>query len=88
VAPVHVSDLRKHLEEMHPPGFIRDPLGDYAFLNGTKARTELIPPALAAAGLPDVPYTRYHEIAAVMTPEEIHPEVKEKLESIVKAFRR
>lgn len=87
-ARMQVSDLRKCLKETQPPGFIRDPLGDHPYLNGTKARTELIPPALAAAGLPEVSYTRYHEIAAVMTPEEIHPEVKEKLDLIVKAFGR
>lgn len=41
---------------------------------------------MTAAGLPAFPYTRYHEIAAVMLPEEIHPEVKEKLDLIQKAF--
>ena len=35
-----------------------------------------------------IAYTRYHEIAALMLPEEIHPEVREKLDSIVKAFGR
>ena len=56
--------------------FCASPLGDHAFLNATKARTQLLPPALTAAGLPGLPYTRYHEIAAVMQPEEIHPEVR------------
>ena len=41
---------------------------------------------LNAAGLPGFPYTRYHEIAALMTPDEIHPEVREKLDGILKAF--
>lgn len=87
-APVHLADLEKHLEDTYPPAVLRDPLGDHAFLNTTKARTLLLPPALAAAGLPAFPYTRYHEIAAVMRPEEIHPEVREKLDDIVRAFRR
>jgi len=65
---------------------LREPLGDHAFLNATKARTQLLPPALAAAGLPALPYTRYHEIAAVMTPPDIHPEAVEKLDGIVRAF--
>jgi hypothetical protein len=86
-AAVHLADLRQHLEETYPPAVLRDPLGDHAFLNSTKARTELLPPALTAAGLPGFPYTRYHEIAAVMRPEEIHPEVREKLDGIVRAFR-
>ena len=59
---------------------------DAQFLIGTKARTDLLPPALAAAGLPAIPYTRYSEIAAVMRPEEIHPEVIEKLDAIQRAF--
>ncbi|MBI3795528.1 MAG: AAA family ATPase [Deltaproteobacteria bacterium] len=85
-ASLHVQDLRKHFEETYPPAFLRDPLNDLPLLLGTKARTLLIPPALDAAGLPSIPYTRYHEIAAVMKPEEIHPEVVEKLNAIQKAF--
>jgi AAA domain, putative AbiEii toxin, Type IV TA system len=87
-APVHLADLRRHLEETYPPAVLRDPLGDHPFLNSTKARTELLPPALAAAGLPGFPYTRYHEIATVMLPEEIHPEIREKLDGIARAFGR
>jgi hypothetical protein len=85
-APTHLGDLRKHLEDTYPPAVLRDPLGDHPFLNNTKARTDLLPPALAAAGLPGLPYTRYHEIAAVMRPEEIHPEVVEKLDGVMRAF--
>ncbi len=83
----HLEDLQRHFRENYPPAFIKDPLGDYPYLLGTKARTQLIPPALQAAGLPDVPYTRFHEIAAIMDPAEIHPEVVEKLDSIARAFR-
>ena len=86
-ARLHVADLMKHFEDKYPRTFLTDPLGDFPFLNGTKARTELIPPALTAAGLHGFPYTRYHEIAALMLPEEIHPEVVEKLDAIQKAFR-
>jgi hypothetical protein len=85
-AAPHLADLRRHLEENFPPAVLRDPLGDHAFLNATKARTQLLPPALTAAGLPGLPYTRYHEIAAVMTRAEIHPEVVEKLDGIMGAF--
>lgn len=82
----HVADLEKHFSDNYPPAFLRDPLQDHSMLLGTKARTELIPPALDAAGLHGFPYTRYHEIAAVMTREEIHPEVVEKLDRIQQAF--
>jgi AAA domain, putative AbiEii toxin, Type IV TA system/AAA ATPase domain len=85
-AAPHIADLRKYLDDNFPPAAIREPLGDHAFLNTAKARSEILPPALAAAGLPGIPYTEYHEIAAVMLPEEIHPEVTEKLNGIQKAF--
>lgn len=85
---VHEADLRRHFEENYPPRFLQDPLGDYPFLVGTKARTELLPPALSAAGLPGFPYQRYFEIAEVMTAAEIHSEVREKLDAILRAFRQ
>ncbi len=85
-AAAHVADLRRHFEQEYPPTFLGDPLGDHAFLTGVKARADLLPRALTAAGLPAFPYTRYHEIAAVMKPAEIHPEVVEKLDAICKAF--
>lgn len=58
------------------------------YLQVTKAREKILPPALDAADLPGFPYTRYHEIAAVMKPDEIHPEVIEKLDALCKAFGR
>ena len=85
-AAPHIDDMRAYMRRELPPGVIDDPLGDHPFLNGTKARTEILPPVLNAAGIPDLPYTRYHEIARVMLPEEIHPEVVEKLDAICRAF--
>jgi hypothetical protein len=86
IASIHLLDMQHYLEDNLPPAVIRQPLEDHAFLKRTKARTELIPPTLSAAGLFDIPYTRYYEIAAVMLPEEIHSEVKEKLDAIHQAF--
>jgi len=86
-AAPHVAALKEYLRTNLPAGVLESPLGDYAFLNNTKARVEILPPALNAAGLPNLPYTRYHEIAALMKPEEIHPEVREKLDQIVAAFK-
>jgi hypothetical protein len=85
-ARLGLEDLRRHFEENYPPAFLRDPHADSPYLTGTKARTQLIPPALAAAGIHGVPYSRYHEIAALMLAEEIHPEVIEKLDAIQRAF--
>lgn len=82
----HLQDLQRHFEENYPPAFLKNPLEDIPYLKNTKARTELLPPALDAAGLPGFPYTRYHEIAAVMKPDEIHQEVTGKLDKIMEAF--
>ena len=85
------KDMMAYLEKTFTPAFLADPLKPNplidAYLEKRKARTEVIPPILDAAGLHGFPYTRYHEIAAVMTPEEVHPEVIEKLDAIQGAFR-
>lgn len=71
--------------------FLRDPLNPPPivenYLETRKARSEILPPLFTAAGLPAFPYQRYHEIAAVMLPDEVHPEVQEKLDGILRAFR-
>ncbi len=84
----HMEDLQKYFEETYPPAFLRNPFEDVPYLRNSKARTDLLPPALDAAGLPAFPYTRYHEIASIMRPDEIHPEVTDKLDRILEAFGR
>lgn len=79
------SALREHLQATYPPQVLKSPLDDHPMLNGTKARVDLLPPALQAAGLL-IEYGEFHEIAALMKPEEIHPEVVQKLDSICAAF--
>lgn len=56
------------------------------YLTETKARTVVIGGILQEGGVHGMDYTRFSEIAAVMSPEEIHPEVREKLDFIQKAF--
>ena len=85
-APTHIADLQQYLRDKLPPAVLANPLGDDDYLIDTKARTRLLPPALAAAGLPEISYTEYSDIAAVMLPDEIHPEVTEKLDAIQQAF--
>lgn len=85
-AELHVQDMLTYWRNEFPPAVVNDPLGEHEFLNATKARLRLLPPLLDAAGLHGLPYTRYHEIAALMLPEEIHPEVIEKLDAICRAF--
>ena len=82
----HVEDMLAYWGGEFPPAVAREPLGDHEFLNATKARTRLLPPLLEAAGISDFPYTRYHEIAQTMLPEELPPEVGEKLDAICRAF--
>jgi ABC-type cobalamin/Fe3+-siderophores transport system ATPase subunit len=85
-AAPHVADLMDYLRAELPPAVLERPLDDHPYLVSTKARTAILPPALNAAGLLNLPYSRYQEIAAGMLPEEIHPEVREKLDAIVAAF--
>ena len=85
-AEAHIEDLNRFIQGQYPPDFATTPLGEFDFLQTAKARETLIPHALDAAGLPGIPYTRYHEIAAVMEQNQIHPEVSEKLDGIQRAF--
>lgn len=82
----HVDDLKRYLDDNLPPAVGRDPLGDHDYLNTTKARVSILPPALTAAGLPGFDYTEYYRIAAMMRPDEMHPEIREKLDGICRAF--
>jgi hypothetical protein len=56
------------------------------YLAETKARTNIVSAILQEGGIHGMDYTRFSEIAAIMLPEEIHPEVKEKLDFIQKGF--
>ena len=82
----HIEDMLAYWQDAFPPAVVREPLGDHEFLNATKARTRLLPPLLEAAGVGEFPYTRYHEIGQAMLPEEIHPEIVEKLDGICRAL--
>ena len=82
----HIEAMLAYWQDEFPPAVVRDPLGNHEFLNATKARTRLLPPLLKAAGISDLPYTRYHEIGQEMLPEEIHPEIVEKLDAICRGF--
>lgn len=85
-ATTHIEDMLAHWHDEFPPAVVKDPLGEHEYLINTKARTRLLEPLLDAAGLQGLPYTRYHEIAEIMLPEEIHPDVVEKLDQICRAF--
>jgi len=86
-AAPHVAALMHYLTSELPPAIVARPLDDHPYLERTKARRDILPPALNAAGLPNLPYSRYREIAGGMLPDEIHPEIMEKLDAIVAAFQ-
>ena len=85
-AESHVEDMLAYWQGAFPPDVVKAPLNDHEYLIEAKARTRLLPPLLEAAGLHGLPYTRYHEIAALMRSDEVHPEVTEKLDAICRAF--
>ena len=76
------EEMRKHL----PGSVVDEPLKDDDVLIGTKMRKSILPGILNVAGLLNFKYTRYAEIAAVMLPDEIHPEITEKLDAIANHF--
>ena len=78
----NVDELRKEMREHLPGLVVDDPLGEHDHLLNTKAHTVILPPILKKAGLINFSYTNYYGIAEVMKPEEIHPEVVEKLDAM------
>lgn len=81
-----VAGFRDRWRRDFPAVLIEDPFATHPYVRDTKARTEILPPLLGAAGLEDLSHTRYAEIALLMEPAEIHPEVVEKLDAICRAF--
>lgn len=67
-------------DPLHPPQAVEN------YLKEIKARTTIINGIMQEGGIHGMDYTRFSEIAAMMKPEEIHPEVIEKLDFIQKAF--
>jgi hypothetical protein len=83
--PTAAAAIRRHIEDTWPPAAVANPLEDSSFVIGVKARRDILPPALDAAGI-DLPYTEYFRIARLAKPEEVPAEVREKLDLICKAF--
>lgn len=90
VADSAVHDMNAHMAQVFRQQFLDDPLHPEPlvenYLVNTKARRDILPAILQAAGLHNISHTRYHEIASLMQPGEIHPEVVEKLDDICRAF--
>ena len=81
----NVAAAQDYLAANHLPAFLQDPFSDPDYIKAMKARTQLIPPVLEAAGI-QLPYTRFADIARCMRADEVHPEVREKLDGLCAAF--
>lgn len=75
----------KYLKDNLPPSALSHPLEDTDYLLATPASKTLLPDFLSKA---DFLLTKkdYYQIAASMRKEEIHPEIKEKLDEMARAL--
>ena len=76
---------KEKMREIMPPLFFADSGKIIPFLQRTKASEEILSPVFAAAGM-RIGKNEYHRLAAVMKPEEIHPDVVEMLDAIADHF--
>lgn len=81
-----VEAMQRVMRDYLPGRAVDDPTSHVGFTN-LKARTDILPPILDRAGLQGFDYTRYEDIAAVMRPDEIHPEITAKLDAIAAHLR-
>lgn len=77
--PLHRELVRNAFDRQIPVG--TDYFGDHPALSRVKASNEFLVPLLEEVGAP-TPKRDFFLLAAAMTPEEIHPEVIEKLDVI------
>lgn len=85
-ALANVEAMRKAMRVYLPDAAVDSPLLDDPVFISTKARTSFLQKILDDAELQGLHYSRYNEIAAVMHPEEIHPEVTRFLDSVANHF--
>lgn len=77
-----IDAVETALLEYLPPRAISNPLHDHESFKAIKARTKILEKFLDDAGLQGLEYSRYNDIAAVMRPEEIHPEITQVLDAV------
>jgi len=85
VGPLFADAADKYLRDEMPPAAYRAPLSDHDYLTNTPASKSLLPGLFAAAS-DKLRKPEYYLIAEQMHPDEIHPEVKRKLDTIAQAF--
>ena len=76
-----VEEVEKEMKKLLPSDVMGNPLNNHDYLNTTSASKEILPTILDAAGI-NIGKQEYYKIAEEMRPEEIHPEIIEKLDAI------
>lgn len=79
------TKARKYLEE-HLPTIFEEYAGDSDCLRERKASDDILVPLFKHIGKP-LYKKEFYQLATVMTPEEIHPEIKEKLDMMADWFQ-
>jgi len=72
---------REYLTATFPPDAYNEPLGENAFLTSVAASKEVLPKLFESLGV-SISRNEYYQVAAQMKKEEIHPEIKEKLDQM------
>ena len=83
--PLSIESVQREFRTMVPPG--ADLFGDSVVFVRSKGSTELLMPLLNAVGHP-TNKNDLHLIAEAMKPEEIHPEVVQKLDRMAEVLNR
>jgi predicted ATPase len=86
VGQLFAEPAKDYLKDQLPPAFFRDPLGEHDFLRSMPASKSLLPGLFKAAQF-QLTKQDYYLIAEQMSPDEVHPEVRKKLDAIQEAFR-
>lgn len=76
----------EYLEAQMGPPFIRDPLAETALLRGEAVSKTVLPGFLQACGIHGFDKSDYYKVAAVQQPDELPPEVTEKLDAMAQAL--
>jgi predicted ATPase len=83
LGPIFKSNAEDILKNSFPPTFFKNPLEDTGYLLRMAASKEFLPQFFDSLQV-RIEKSEYYHIAAQMRPEEIHPEIKEKLDIIYK----
>ncbi|MEJ0036601.1 MAG: AAA family ATPase [Gammaproteobacteria bacterium] len=89
-AATAVNAMGAAIVNLFGEGFAADPTATNElvenYMRTIKASETTLPAWLHEAGLPEFPKSRFAEIAQTFAPEDVHPEVREKLDQICRAF--